>query len=87
MKEKLNELLQGNKIAIYDKKMAFALAQQLENDMLCCRQDDSCFMVWVANEREQMRAFKKWCDINNYNVTSASAIQEFLKGGGIIWLG
>ena len=86
MKEKFNRLQHGEKVAVFDKKMVFALGA-LTNKKVCCKQEENQFTVWLANERELMRAYKKWCKINNYNENVARYLQEFLEEGGIIWLG
>jgi len=86
MKEKLYELKRGKKVAVFDKKMVFALGT-LSDKKICCREEENQFTCWVANDEEQMKGYKKWCKVMNYNMHNASALQEFLKGGGIIWLG
>jgi len=84
MKEKLHRLQQGEKVAVFDKKMVIALGALTEKKV-CCRQEDNQFTVWIANEQEQMRAFKKWCKVMNFNYNSVTALQQYLIEGGIIW--
>jgi len=85
MKEKFNRLQQGEKVAVFDKKMVIALGA-LCDKKICCRQEEGQFTCWIANNRQLSKAFTKWCKIMNYNTKSGSALQEYLKGGAVIWL-
>ena len=85
MKDKLIELQKGNKVAVFDKKMVFALGA-LCDKKICCRQDESQFTCWVANEREQMKAFKEWCRVLNLDPHKHKTLQQYIQEGGVIWL-
>lgn len=87
LQEKLSLLKRKKRVQIYDKKLVMAIAQELGHSdiKMCCIQNESCFECWIPNNLELMNGYKKWCKINNYNPNGASYLQEWLKGGAIIW--
>jgi len=85
MKEKLYELNKGKKVAVFDKKMVIALGA-LCDKKICCREEENQFTCWIANENEQMRGYKKWCKVMNYNLHNATALRQYLQEGVVIWL-
>ena len=85
IEERMTRLYTGSKEIIYDKKLTYVLASELVNDMLCVKQEESHFLCWIATNREQMIAFKKWCKDNGKNYRNVNDLQDFIKEAKIIW--
>ena len=84
MIEKLESLKRGEKVEVYDKNLIFHLQEQVGR-IICAKQCESHFKIWIPGNLEFQYAYKHYCRSRELNESNSKVLKKYLKEVRIIW--